>query len=33
MKMKKVFSSLMAVGLATTLAACGGENGADNNND
>ena len=33
MKMRKVFSSLMAVGLATTLAACGGENGADNNTD
>lgn len=33
MKIKKVFSSLMAVGLATTLAACGGENGEDNNTD
>ena len=33
MKMKKVFSSLMALGLATTLAACGGGNDSINTSD
>ena len=36
MKMKRVFSSLMALGLASTLVACGGGENKDNkaaNND
>ena len=33
MKMKRVFSSLMALGLAATLAACGGDNSKDTSNN
>ena len=33
MKFKKVFSSLMALGLATSLVACGEESDKDNNSD
>ena len=33
MKLKKVFSSLMALGLATSLVACGEESDKDNNSD